>query len=217
MRTVPWRALGAIRAPRRALRLPSRALRRPTDGRAARARRHGLLRDQRRHVRRARRALLAVQCGARNQSAHQDAPPPVHAHLRRADAHGRCRLRSLCQPHRRQGARRAGLARAVAHVCGGRRLQGHRATQVTRGAAASSAWGCSFWHMGCDARYGYHEVLHLTTLLGHIFGLVLDCWDLAIPLPAPPTDSSTAAMVSDALRATAATIGTYFVDDAVAA
>jgi len=69
----------------------------------------------------------------------------------------------------------------------------------------------------CDARYGYHEVLHLTTLLGHIFGLVLDCWDLAIPLPAPPTDSSTAAMVSDALRATAATIGTYFVDDAVAA
>ena len=69
----------------------------------------------------------------------------------------------------------------------------------------------------CDARYGYHEVLHLTTLLGNIFGLVLDCWDLAIPLPSPPADPSAAASLSDALLATAATIGTYFVDDAVAA
>ena len=69
----------------------------------------------------------------------------------------------------------------------------------------------------CGARYGYHEVLHLTTLLGNLAGLVLDCWDLATPLPPPSTDLSAAASLSDALRATAATIGTYFVDDAVAA
>jgi len=55
----------------------------------------------------------------------------------------------------------------------------------------------------CDARYGYHEVLHLTTLLGNLFGLVLDCWDLAIPLPPPPgtTRLSTAALLSKELRA----------------
>ena len=69
----------------------------------------------------------------------------------------------------------------------------------------------------CDARYGYHEVLHLTTLVGNLVGLVLDCWDLATPLPPPPTDTSAAALLSDTLRTTAASIATYFVDDDVAA
>ena len=69
----------------------------------------------------------------------------------------------------------------------------------------------------CDERYGYHEVLHLTTLVGNLVGLVLDCWDLATPLPPPPADTSAAALLSETLRTTAASIATYFVDDAVAA
>ena len=69
----------------------------------------------------------------------------------------------------------------------------------------------------CDERYGYHEVLHLTTLVGNLVGLMLDCWDLATPLPPPPADTSAAALLSDTLRTTAASIATYFVDDAVAA
>ena len=103
----------------------------------------------------------------------------------------------------------------------------------------SATWGCSLQRAGsqtlahgaappcvhavpprpsrCDARYGYHEVLHLTTLVGNLVGLVLDCWDLATPLPPPPTDTSAAALLSDTLRTTAASIATYFVDDAVAA
>ena len=88
---------------------------------------------------------------------------------------------------------------------------------MAHGAAPPCAHAVSPRPSRCDERYGYHEVLHLTTLVGNLVGLVLDCWDLAPPLPPPPADTSAAALLSDTLRTTAASIATYFVDDAVAA
>lgn len=57
-----------------------------------------------------------------------------------------------------------------------------------------------------DHRYGYHEVLHGFILVGNGLGLLLDCCDVATPLPEPQAALSAPALLG-ALRNGFALVG----------